>query len=444
MIDNIKNYFAGRYSSHSDAIIISCFFNPMQSPYRIRAFHRFYNSIKHLNHKIVECVIGNNKPQLKKSDNISHVYSDSLLWHKEALLNGIVKNLPKKYKYIFCIDADLLFTNRNWLREGVKELKRVNIIQPFEFGIHLDQDETEPSFNPNLYRKVCHVASSRNPSMWKSFCSNYVDCPILGASKDYNTHGHVGFAWGARREVLDAIPLYDKALIGGADHIIAHAAAGQIPHACIDKSFTDDLISVYSWSHRFNAVVQGKIGYVQGDVYHIWHGDIDKRKYLKRIQEFTDKSKSITEKDKNGLFVAKPETTSYMQKYFASREVKPTTIPVKNKTKPALRSKKSPRRSQNGTTVSNVNPVTIVNESDDSDFLESAVIGYLSDSTLMGTVAGGNVLGAFLGESLRNMNDSSIRHDRDEQPINDGIQPAIDTNDDDSDNIPSSKDDTFS
>jgi hypothetical protein len=40
------------------------------------------------------------------------------------------------------------------------------------------------------------------------------------------------------------MPLYDRALIGGADHIIAHAAAGQIPHSCITKSFTDNLDEV--------------------------------------------------------------------------------------------------------------------------------------------------------------------------------------------------------
>ena len=103
----------------------------------------------------------------------------------------------------------------------------------------------------------------------------------LWQDQNYNNHGHVGFAWGARREVLEAVPLFDRALIGGADHIIAHAAAGQIPHPCIAKSFTDNLEEVMAWSHQFYRVTQGKIGYVKGDLYHLWHGDINKRQYLK-------------------------------------------------------------------------------------------------------------------------------------------------------------------
>jgi hypothetical protein len=138
---------------------------------------------------------------------------------------------------------------------------------------------------------------------------------------NYNIHGHVGFAWGARREILQKMPLYDRALIGGADHIIAHAAAGQIPHSCITKSFTDNLDEVLNWSKRFYKLIQGRIGFVQGDLYHIWHGDIDKRQYLKRIQDFTTKTKQIIHKDENGLYVTHAGDDEYMKKYFKHREV---------------------------------------------------------------------------------------------------------------------------
>ena len=112
-----------------------------------------------------------------------------------------------------------------------------------------------------------------------------------------------------------------RALIGGADHIIAHAAAGQIPHSCITKSFTDNLDEVLNWSKRFYKLIQGRIGFVQGDLYHIWHGDIDKRQYLKRIQDFTTKTKQIIHKDENGLYVTHAGDDEYMKKYFKHREV---------------------------------------------------------------------------------------------------------------------------
>ncbi len=321
ILDYIKNrtVFADKYRTHSEAMIVSCFFNPQNSPYRIKAFKIWYETIKHLNHSIIECVIGDAQPQLEENKNITRVYTENLLWHKEALLNKVISNLPDKYKYIFWVDADVLFTNLNWLTEGVEQLKENNIIQPFEYCAHLEKDETRPSFSMESARQT-YLPNSKNSKVWRSFCASYATTN-LWKDENYNNHGHVGFAWGATREILEAIPLYDKALIGGADHIIAHAAAGQIAHSCITKSFTDNLDEVNEWSNRFYSHIQGRIGYVKGDLYHIWHGDIEKRQYLKRIQDFTAKTKQIVHKDKNGLFITNKRDDDYMKNYFKQREV---------------------------------------------------------------------------------------------------------------------------
>jgi len=108
-------------------------------------------------------------------------------------------------------------------------------------------------------------------------------------------------------------------LIGGADHIVAHAAAGQIPHECIIKGFKDNLDEIELWMNRFYEVVQGQIGYVPGYLYHYWHGDVEKRQYLKRIKDFTATAKQIDQRDANGLFVRKND--KYLKNYFDYREV---------------------------------------------------------------------------------------------------------------------------
>lgn len=361
MFKFIKGLFAPKYHGHPEAVIISCFFNPQNSPYRLKAFNLWYDSIKHLNHRVVECVIGDTKPQLKESRYIKRVYTQTLLWHKEAILNMIISELPDKYKYVFWIDADVLFSNLEWLVDGVKELQTKNIIQPFDYCVHLEKDEFQPW---STTRKMEFYRRTQNPNqynkkVWRSFCANCND-PEYFNSTNYNTHGHVGFAWGARREILRAMPLYDKALVGGADHIIAHAAAGQIGHPCITKSFKDNLPEIDEWSRRFSDLVAGKIGYVQSDLYHIWHGDIDKRQYLQRILDFTERSKKINQRDGNGLYVASKEEEAYLKKYFSEREV--------------------------------YNP--------DDSFFRSMAIGYLTDSSLIGTVVGGNPTGALIGDML--------------------------------------------
>ena len=220
--------------------------------------------------------------------------------------------------------------------------------------------------------------------MWRSFGANFSTTRFSGDT-NYDRHGHVGFAWGARWEVLDRCPLYDKGLIGGADHIIAHAAAGQIPHLCITNAFKDDIDNVLNWSKVFFGVVRGQIGFVKGDLYHIWHGDIDKRKYLQRVKEFTIQTKNITRKDSNGLYITDTAgDDAYVRNYFRSREVPP----------PAVR----PPVGYVGVSTA-YQPVVVVQQ--DNSFEESMAIGYMTDSTLAGGVAGGNWMGAMLGQELR-------------------------------------------
>ena len=429
LIDSFKNTFlyCGKYKTHSEAVIIACYFNPQGNPYRLIAFNKFYESIKHLNHRIVECVIGDAKPELPETKYITKVHTANLLWHKESLLNKIVSELPEEYKYVFWLDTDVIFTNNNWLVEGVESLKTNNILQPFEYCVHLDKDLYQPTFNVEREKKFVGNLTTRHPKMWRSFCANHNTSKYISCDTNYDKHGHVGFAWGARREILDTIPLYDKALIGGADHIMAHAAAGQIGHSCITKSFTDDIDAVNDWSRLFYSFVNGKIGYVKGDLYHIWHGDLGKRQYLKRIQDFTSTAKNITERDENGLHVTKNGDDEYVKQYFDHREdTKMTDVestPTNKRMVGINIVSKSDRREYDIAQLREIRERKSIKEkmskeeaykyykyynptSDDS-FIDSLVSGYLTDSTVGGTLLGGDILGAAIGDALNDTDEFS-------------------------------------
>lgn len=177
MFDYLKNLFVnrGRYKTHSEACIVSCFFNPQNSPYRLLAFQKWYHSIKHLNHRIVECLIGPDvKSQLPESPYITQVQADSLLFHKESLLNLAIADLHPEFKYVFWVDADVLFTNDNWLVEGVEQLQTANVIQPFEYCIHLNRNQIKPDFDVDAFRATVNDPAKRHKQLWRSFCANYV------------------------------------------------------------------------------------------------------------------------------------------------------------------------------------------------------------------------------------------------------------------------------
>lgn len=429
-LDKLKNIFLyfGKYKTHSEGVIIACYYNPTNNPYRLIAFNKFYESIKHLNHRIVECVIGDSEAQLPQTEFITRVSTTTTLWHKEALLNGLIKNLPTEFKYVFWVDADVIFTNKNWMVDAVAELQpsKNRMIQLFEHCIHLEQDEVEPSFNYELEKIDASNPSLRHPKLWRSFGANYATTNY-SADDNYDLHGHVGFAWGARRSVVDAMPLYDKALIGGADHIMAHAAAGHINHKCICKSFTDDIDAINEWSETFRRVVGQRLGYVKGDLFHIWHGDVAKRQYLKRIQDFTSIAKEITEKDDNGLYVT--DKDGYVKEYLRHREntgntenypvidldyqflypetqKKHNIIPERIAKNSVYGAKAQPKKKKPTKKQIEKKRVELRNQypNQDDSFIESLLIGYMTDSTLIGGMMGGNLMGAAIGDML-NTND---------------------------------------
>lgn len=318
MFNYIKNLLGFGYKNHPEAIVIACYFNPQNSPYRLWCFNEWYKKMKYVNHKIVEVTIKGSKPQLNY-ENVEVIDSDSFLWHKESTLNYIINNLPKKYKYVFWSDADIILTNRNWLVEGVNELKTNNIIQPFQYCVHLEKDELKPSFDLSQVIKA-HYPNVKNKKVWRSFSATYVNYPILASSLDYNTYGHVGFIWGARRDKLEQCDLFDKALVGGADHVMALGSVGKFNHPSMLKSFKDDMETIDEYQKKFYNVMEGKISFVKGEVYHLWHGDLEKRQYLKRIQDFTPIATKIKNKDKNGLYITN-DLDKYVMNYFMTREI---------------------------------------------------------------------------------------------------------------------------
>ena len=302
---------AAEYTSNPEACIVCCFFNPQRSAIRLKVFRQFHESIKHLNHVVVELAIGSDGWQLQKSDNVHQLRTKSLLWHKESLINWAVARLPKSYKYIFWLDADVLFTNCEWLTDSVQVLQSHTIVQPFEFCVHLAQHSASPGLD------LCGLEHYNSNRVLKSFGAAHAQG--LSGNLNYYVHGHVGFAWGARREVLEATGLFDKALIGGADHIMAHASVGQIKHPCLSRTFSNSASIVEEWSNRFYQATQGLLGYTRGSLYHLWHGDVLKRDYFRTFIDFDSKLLQYKQ-DGQGLYTS-DDGDAYVRNYFKYREV---------------------------------------------------------------------------------------------------------------------------
>jgi hypothetical protein len=141
----------------------------------------------------------------------------------------------------------------------------------------------------------------------------------------------VTLAMPGRRELFDAIGLYEYAVSGSADHFMAHAVYGQYGF-CIENALKHDprqIEHLLKWSNTFHSLAGGVLGTVSGEIFHLWHGSLDRRDYFNRMWKITDLGFN-PELDLTALpgrplewrphvYVKKPELVAYFAEYFAAR-----------------------------------------------------------------------------------------------------------------------------
>src|SRR5262249_42875518 len=196
-----------KYNFCPDLWIIVSYFNPLN--YRTRRFNYdvFIGALQRsgLNHLTVECAFEGQQFSLPDSSNVIKVRSRSVLWQKERLLNLAVSWLPRSCKCVAWLDCDLLFTNPSWVVETVRLLDKFPVVQLFERCIRLPQGHLDHNGKGNVCRSFASIMSR--------------DSSVLNSGR-FDDHGHTGYGWAARREVLDRRGLYEYAIAGSADHYI--------------------------------------------------------------------------------------------------------------------------------------------------------------------------------------------------------------------------------
>jgi hypothetical protein len=110
--------------------------------------------------------------------------------------------------------------------------------------------------------------------------------PVSGEAKSI-LKGAFGLAWAARRELLERHGLYDAMVMGSGDVALVCAAFGSIPASVEAIRLNPAQYRHYeSWAAGFHCDVGGNVGYVEGKVFHLWHGERLHRQYARRHVEF--------------------------------------------------------------------------------------------------------------------------------------------------------------
>ncbi|MFN7947836.1 MAG: hypothetical protein U0Z53_20975 [Blastocatellia bacterium] len=313
----LKLSTATRFKYHfvPDFQVITSYFNPFNYCTRRLNYEIFRHALRAagLPCLTVECAFDQQPFTLPAAADVIQVRSRSLMWQKERLLNLAVSWLPPAVRYVAWIDCDVLFTSPDWAVQTVRLLQQYAIVQPFTFGIRLPQG---------------HFDYRGEGDSWETFASVMSKNPVAISSGRFDDHGHTGFAWAARRELLGRVGLYEACVAGGADHAMAHAVFGDTDGLCIQRMMPgnppqQDHFS--DWAGLFYRETGGRIAAAPGTLLHLWHGELKDRRYLERFRQlaafgfnpFTD----IAAQPGRCLEwkTAKREMTEWFRTYFAAR-----------------------------------------------------------------------------------------------------------------------------
>lgn len=295
---------------------ITCHFNPIEYENIVRNYWMFREDLQGVDLFTIELSF-NNKFEIEDSIQIS-ARPDQIMWQKERLLNILIGRLPEKYDKVAWIDSDVLFQNPDWAELAEKKLDEFPLIQLFEFAYDTDS-------SLDLIKRVPGIVKGGlNP-----------------------TEAKPGYAWAARREVLQKIPLLDTHIMGGGDQMIFYAAMGMFNNFMLTRTNMDWRRSYLRWGAKFYREIKAQLGYIEGDITHLYHGTYADRQYVERWLILSRNHYTPEEDirlDQNGVWEwasEKPDLHAAVARYFAER--KEDEIWIANR---SLRNENSPEPGQ--------------------------------------------------------------------------------------------------
>lgn len=255
--------------------VLSAFFNPTKTLSKLDNYHCFRENLARQGLKLltVECALNDNNFELmpEDADKLIQVRSNSVLWHKERLLNIGLKNLPTDCDKIAWLDADIIFLNDSWAQEVAELLEQYHFVKPFNQAIRLSKKETASVLLNNNLKEL----NLNNRPQYKN--SQYsVD------QEDLIIYMSV-FGLCARLDIMQEIGFYDRFIIGNGDMIISGAILGKKLYQNILPSALEK--NIEKWSEKaFEKIGDKGIAFISNSIVHLFHGRMINRNYYDRIK----------------------------------------------------------------------------------------------------------------------------------------------------------------
>lgn len=289
--NQVRRAAAPRLLPSDELAVVSCLFNPGGSRQRVKNYRKFLAGIKASGVRclVVEIAFGAAPFEITDHDDIIQLRSDSVLWHKERLLNiGIKRLLAEGVRKIAWLDGDIAFEDPEWPFEVASRLENANLCQVFD------------TIDIQAHR---HGATMAAPSAVKYFLESgrlFEQSPrnLRNLLRGMLKGGQSGFGWAARAEVLEKALLFEYAVVGGADKLMLLASFADslgderfadltrskiACDACGHRNWSAALSESYMrWAHTWSDAVGGSLDYARLYIHDMYHGQRSDRGYTTR------------------------------------------------------------------------------------------------------------------------------------------------------------------
>ncbi len=113
-----------------DFTAITCFFSYTKNSYAIKRYKEFRDNLERQGVRLYTIELAfNNEEYLLDGDIYLRYRTDTVLWHKESLLNSLVKRLPPHIKKVAWLDSDIFIEDDTWALEASKALDKHKLLQ---------------------------------------------------------------------------------------------------------------------------------------------------------------------------------------------------------------------------------------------------------------------------------------------------------------------------
>lgn len=282
---SLENLSYKTQSFSNDIALMTVFFNPGGFKNLRNNFDVFHKKLSDsgLNIYVCEILSKNSQGTPLPPDLVTlQLHSDEFIWHKERALNLLEPHIPKKFQKLIYSDCDLLWKNDMWWKLASQKLETCGAVQCFGNMHYMLPDET-------------------------------IEYTIEGTAKAFLTNSKVnnnpGAVWAVHRDFFSKYGgLYDLNILGGGDEVTTKIGfLGDISHNAYLANTTEETRNkITDWYKNVFPFFRKNVGYIEEDIYHMFHGNFKNRHYTSRYEILRDFYPNHLEISKNGLFEWSP------------------------------------------------------------------------------------------------------------------------------------------